>query len=238
MINIDTQIKDINSIELIDNSKHNSRAVKKKSKIEQNKEDNATKVELSHNIMSKIDSIISKEDILVQNLDSVQYMYESLTNIRIKIAELMQKLQDTDENDITTLENLDTESNILIDNVVSLVKNDTNLAFSQTGLMNFYLDGLLSFKDLNIRDENYLIKLRDTLVYMREKENFYYNLGEDIYANLQSLSKDFENNVQNIPNFTGSQIKNGIVKNSTKTIQATTSKIDAQKVSYLLKNIS
>lgn len=234
MINIELQEKYHIQQEILTKNFSNFNTHKSKISINTKETNYATKLELSNNVKSQLDSIVSQEDLLVENLNSARKTYESLANIRINLAELMQTLKETDANNIQELEELDNKSNQLIDSAINIVKNNQSGMPFNTNLMNLYFEGLSSFKTLKINDEEYLLKLRDILIDLRDRENSYHKLSMQIFSNIESLSQNYETEKNKQPIKNSLEIKSEIINNPQTTLTSVSQNLNFQKVSYLL----
>lgn len=169
-------------------------AVKSESQETQTAENTpATKAEISKQVLADINNVISKEDVLVSNLNKSKEIYDGLSLIRTQIADIVYNLKNTDKfDDIDILMELDKRSNDTIVGIEKLLRKEEQSGLVDFNYTNIFLNGLISLKNLNISDDNYLANLENLMASVLEKEKSYKNLVEENYNKVVENGKDFE----------------------------------------------
>jgi len=229
---------DINNVQQLENAKQIALAsTKAVQKQEQPKEinDDATKVEVSENTSTVIDSTISAEELLVKKINSAQTIYDSLSNIRLELADLIEQLRNPDiKHTIESLSEIDSKSNVLIDKVVDVIKNNDTFGLINFSSLNLYYEGLNSLKLLDINDEKYLNKVENIIKKVSEKANKYQNIEGELYSIIEESNKKYENLINNNIEKNSGNLQNEIFNDPQKTLESVCAKLTPEIVMRLL----
>lgn len=153
----------------------------------------ATKAEFSKQVLADINNVISKEDVLVSNLNKSKEIYDGLSLIRTQIADIVYNLKNTDKfDDIDILMELDKRSNEVIVGIEKLLRKEQQSGLVDFNYTNIFLNGLISLKNLNISDDNYLANLENLMTSVLEKEKTYKNLVEDNQEKTAIIGNNYE----------------------------------------------
>ena len=142
MINLNTDITKLLQLESLNVSvKNNNNETSKVTSSKQEKDlDEATKVSISEQASSQIDEITSEEDILSLKINKAQTIYDTLTDIRLKLKDLMQLIKDPEMKfDKESLKQIDSMSNSLIENTISVIRNNDDMNIVNPNFLNIYI---------------------------------------------------------------------------------------------------
>lgn len=239
MINIST---DLNNIIQLDSLKQTIQDYQNKVSSSESKEneqvDSATNVELSDSVTNSINEVISEEDIQVKNLNTAQSIYNSLDDIRSRIAEMLSSLKEGDVDFILeNVEKFEEESNILIQEAIDIVKNKDKTGLVDVSYRNIFTEGLNALKNLKINEDDYLTKLDKLLNNVGQKQKTYLNLSETLISGLASLSIKFDSmaiGINKVSPDRTSTITN-IITTSNETLQSVVANISPEAVMRLLQ---
>ena len=146
-------------------------------------------VVISDYVYKPINSLIAKEDELTQKLYTAQNIYDMLGEIRVELGNLVKTLKNTDiKHDISSLEELNNLSNNLITKAIDIVRNDNATGIANSFLINSYLKGLSSIKELKISETEYITQLETILKDIKNEEANYYELTNNLYSDLNTIS--------------------------------------------------
>lgn len=208
---------------------------------EPKKDEGATEVNLSQSVLSNLNNLFSKEYTISKNLNSANFIYNSLADIRLELGNMLKSLRDGKfEHTIETLEEMDKHSNGLIEKVIKVVKENDTSDLVDNSYKNIFFEGLKSLKGLSLSDDNYFSKLDGIKIKVQEQENNYLKISEDLYSKLNSLSKEYEktlakkDKVKDEENTNSQKVQEEIVKNASRTLTSTCSGLTPEMVMGLL----
>lgn len=241
MININTDLATLQQLALENKKAENAKILEnnipKQEDIQTETNSSATDVEISNQAQSTLDNKTSIEDILSKNLSYATNIYDSLSNIRTKIAELMKVLDKPNEElSIEELEQLDTESNRLIQKVITTLNSNNASSLVNNDLLNIYVNGLTSLKNIQLQDNDYLSKLNVLKDSVKKEEDNFYNISSNLYNNLTQISNNYDTLVEstNVES-SSTSIQQNIVNNADETLKSVCAKLTPETVIRLLQ---
>ena len=239
MINLNTEIVDLNRLSIENQSQNKSVYEKNISSTDSalTKEEFATYSNISKIALSKVSEIISKEDISIEEFNNAKKAYDYITDIRAQLKDYMQSIKNPEANlDVEELKELDKKSNELIQNILNIMSNKNFNSVIDSGFTSFILEGLTSIKSLNITNDNYYGNLRNILNTTIQKQIEYLNKKDKSYSDLMNISNKFNNLVSDYINSDNStQLQAKIVSNPTKTLEYISESISPDIVIRLLQ---
>ena len=194
------------------------------------------RAELSQSVLKQLNSYITSEDVLTKKLNTAQTIYDSLSSLQIELLNLKNKLQETPEENIEELENIDNESNSLIDKVVSVLKKDTYGIVDNNYLSNVFSQ--LSFiQKLSLDDNDYLLKLNSLGLNVSTQTDVYNKVTEGLYSKLTEIYNKFNQSVEKAPvsEKDSKEIQKKVVESSSETLLASSSALTPEVVLGLLQ---
>ena len=236
MININT---DIIKIQQLDSSllcKTQKEVPVTDAQIEKT-ETKSVELKLSQEAMNQINSLITKEDSLIIKFNKAQTIYEQLSDIRLKLKDLLDIIKDPemrfDKEDFDLMESM---SNSLIESTIKIVRNNDDMNIIDPKLMNVYINGLSSIGSLNYLDNDYLSKLESIDTNVKAQENEYLKATETLYSKLIENQKKFETLIKEKTTISDSKnIDKQIIENAQETLKSSTANISREAVLRLLQ---
>lgn len=244
MINFNADISNVQQLEFLKQAVSGQFKVQKATKTtEENSE--ATTVDVSKLVTNPINQTISVEDATVTNLNTARTIYDALAEIRLQLADMMKALKDPEaQHTVESLEEMDTQSNTLIEKAINVVKNNDKTGLVDSNYLNIFMNGLTSLKDLKITNDDYFTKIYGVMNTVIQEQDAYYKAGENLYSNLSTITKSYEQmtnkNSQNKTQSTelttnSSQLQKQIVNNIGETLKSVTGGLSAETVMRLLQ---
>ncbi len=239
MLNLNSDVINVSYLELLNASEknHNNKIETKETSANiKNETEEGVNVKLSEQVLSQINEIMSEEDSTSLKLQKAQIIYDSLSNIRLKLQDLVQLLHDPEMNfDVNVLEKMDSMSNSLIESVIDTVKNNDDMNIVNPDLLNIYFSGLNSIKQLNLADNDFLTKIQMIDSNVKAQENEYFKATESLYEKYTEITNKYEK-LADEKNFkeTDKTIDKQIIENSEQTLASTTANISPETVMRLL----
>ncbi len=236
MVNINT---DIIKIQQLDSSllfKTPKEAPLADAQIEKNKTE-SVELKLSQQAMNQINSFIAEEDTLTIKFNKAQIIYEQLSDIRLKLKDLLDIIKDPemrfDKEDFDLMESM---SNSLIESTIKIVRNNDDMNIIDPKLMNVYINGLGSIKSLNYLDNDYISKLESIDTNVKAQENEYFNASASLYSKIIENQKQFESLIEEKSTISDSQdIDKQIIENAQETLKSSTANISREAALRLLQ---
>ena len=182
-------------VEKSSEDKVNQEVATKNVEISEKENSSATKVALSKLVTSPLNQLISQEDTIIGRQNFVKNAYDSLSDIRLQLADLLKTLDDTDDNDIASLDKLDNTSNELLDKVFDILKKGNNYGIKNK-FINLYTKGLTSIKGLNIKDKTFINNIDSLMTNIIDTQNSYKKILEET----SKESTDIANKIDNLAN--------------------------------------
>lgn len=190
--------------------------------------------DISGVVNSEINNLISEEDITVNKLNVAKNIYDKLTAVRSEIATIIESLNDSDkEYNLESLKELDNKSNIMIENVISIINQDKVGILGSNHLNNF-ISGMNFLKTLKIDDKNYILKIKEFMSSVSSKQNYYFDFSNAMNKRIEELNKKYEELLANKNNQNNTDIQTEIIKDSDSTLQSVTKNITPENVMRLL----
>lgn len=190
-------------VEKSSQDKVNQDVTTKNVEISEKENSSATKVALSKLVTSPLNQLISQEDTVIGRQNFVKNAYDSLSDIRLQLADLLKTLDDTDDNDIASLDKLDSASNELLDKVFDILKKGNNYDIKNK-FINLYTEGLTSIKGLNIKDKTFINNIDSLMTNIINTQNSYKKILEET----SKESTDIANKIDNLANTDTKSISN------------------------------
>ncbi len=190
-------------VEKSSQDKINQEVTTKNVEISEKENSSATKVALSKLVTSPLNQLISQEDTIIERQNFVKNAYDSLSDIRLQLADLLKTLDDTDDNDIASLDKLDSASNELLDKVFDILKIGNNYGIKNK-FINLYTEGLTSIKGLNIKDKTFIANIDSLMTNIIDTQNSYKKILEET----SKESTDIANKIDNLANTDTKSISN------------------------------
>lgn len=239
---IDFNVGIVNSQQLAIEKQTNQEPIVKENssqaKEESSKMSDATNVNLSQIVLSKLNNVISEEDIINKNLNTARTIYDSLADIRLELANIKKTMlnKDLKEQTIAELEDLDSFSNNLIEKAINVVKDNDKTGLVNINFLKPIFNGLNNLKALNLYDNDYLTKIDDILFNVKQEQKAYFDVSEELYQKLENISNKYNQLVENKPNTEkdSSKIQEQIVKDANNALLNTASNITPEMVMRLL----
>ena len=190
-------------VEKSSQDKVNQEVTTKSVEISEKENSSATKVALSKLVTSPLNQLISQEDTIIGRQNFVKNAYDSLSDIRLQLTDLLKTLDDTDDNDIASLDKLDSASNELLDKVFDILKKGNNYGIKNK-FINLYTKGLTSIKGLNIKDKTFIANIDSLMTNIIDTQNSYKKILEET----SKESTDIANKIDNLANTDTKSISN------------------------------
>ena len=144
--------------------------------------------------------------------------------------------QDPEMNfEVSALEQMDSMSNSLIENVISTVRNNDNMNIVNPDFLNIYIGGLKSIKQLSFLDDDFLSKIQSIEDNVKAQENEYFKATESLYSKYVDITKKYDNLANNNPAINNKSIDKQIVDTAKQTLASTTANISPEAVMRLLQ---
>lgn len=230
MLDLNNNITNIQQIDLLSSGVVTKETVKPVEKKDNIPDDDAVKLNISHQALNQVSEILSKDETLAQKIFKSQAIVDSLSDARTKIRDLLQILNDPEMSfDDETLNQMDIMSNSLIDSVIKSVKNNDDMNIIDSNLINIYMDGLKSIKNLDLTDTNFLTKIQAIENNIKLQEVEYSKATGALYSDYVK--------VQNVDDSgkKSKEISENIVKKANETLASVTANISPEAVVRLLK---
>ena len=191
MINLNYKLTDIQDI-TVNQLLYRDLQINKLHKNLANKNDDVQDENATPSIINNLAQLLINDSFLDDKYNQSLKTYESLVDIRLSLAQLMETLSKTDYSDFSNLESLDEESNQLIDKIVNIMNTQPSTSVIDNNFTNIFLESLNSLKNLKMQDDEYLYKLKDIILQTQSKENSYWQLKEKLCADLLQNSENIE----------------------------------------------
>lgn len=236
MINLNTDVTNIQQLESTQFSE-NQRAILKPVPRFNAAEEQAARLDVSNQAFGEVTEIMSKEDELSLKASKAQVISETLSDVRLKLRDLMQVLHDPEKSfDANSLGQMDSMSNSLIDTVIRTVRDNDNMNIVDPDLLNVYMGGLKSIKNLDVLDKDFYTKLQSIESNVTAQERAYLKATEDLYSEMTNIQKKYEELVnQKQPIQSQESIEKQIIKFSGETLASVTANISPESVIRLLQ---
>lgn len=194
------------------------------------------KAELSKSVLKQLNNYMSSEDVLADKLNTAQTIHDSLNSLRIELLSLKQKLYETPEENVEELENIDKESNSIIDKVVNVLKTDKYGIVDSKYLSNTFSQ-LSVIQNLSLDDNNYLTKIDSLGLNISKQANVYNKASDDLYSNLTDIYNKYEQSVGKTPvtEEDSKELQKKVVENFSETLLSTASSLTPEVVLGLLQ---
>lgn len=238
MINFNSDITKILQLDSLNTLSENSikESSKNTSKITENDSDEATKTTISEQAVSPLNELMSEEDILSIKINKAQTIYDSLTDIRLKLRDLIQIIKDPEMRfDEESLKQMDSMSNSLIDHAIGTVRKNDDMNIVNPNFLNIYLGGLQSIRELNFMDNDFLTKLQSIEENVKTQENEYLKTSESLYSKYVDINKKYEELINNKPISGNIELDKQIIKAAEQTLASTATNITPDTVKRLLQ---
>ena len=200
----------------------------------------ATKAEISKQVLADINKIISKEDVLINNLNKNNEIYKNLSSIRTQIAEIIDDLKNTSKyDDLEILQELNERSNNLIVSIENALKNEKNNGLIDFNYTNIFLQGLSAIKDLDITDNNYLSNLENLMASVLKRENSYKNILKEKENQASAIYKEYDAlayTPTTLQEESSSKLQRAIILEVNQTLRSVSSGLTPEVVLRLLQN--
>lgn len=236
MINLNsdiTNILQIDSSNVI--SKNENSNLSNVAEQNQKEIDEATTVSISEQALSQINNLMSKENTIAIKMTKSQIICDSLADIRLKLQDLRKILNDPEMNyDISLLKQVDSLSNSLIESVIKTVKDNDDMNIVDSNIINVYMNGLQSIKQLDFIDDNFFTKLQSIENNVKTQEKEYFSATESLYQEYMDITKKYEETVDiTINDF--KDIDKQIIKTAEETLAFTSANLTPEVVYRLLQ---
>lgn len=236
LTNINTNIYNIQDFELQNSITQELSTAKKNSDSQANNNTEATKVEVSETLKTEFSKVLSKEDLIVEKMNSAQTIYDSLTNIRLELAGMLKILRDKDLTDsVEKIKELDSQSNALIDKTINVIKNNDRYGLIDSQYLNTFFKGMNSLKILNLNSENYLDKITSIMNGVKTNQDKYGELTEALYNEFINNSEKYLKNNTTTEN-DSKKLSKLIFSNYNEALYDSMSKLTPEVVQRLLEN--
>lgn len=238
MINFNSDITKILQLDSLNTLSENSikESSKNTSKITENDSDEATKTTISEQAVSPLNELMSEEDILSIKINKAQTIYDSLTDIRLKLRDLIQIIKDPEMRfDEESLKQMDSMSNSLIDHAIGTVRKNDDMNIVNPNFLNIYLGGLQSIRELNFMDNDFLTKLQSIEENIKTQENEYLKTSESLYSKYVDINKKYEELINNKPISGNIELDKQIIKAAEQTLASTATNITPDTVKRLFQ---
>ena len=238
MFNLNPDVINVPQLELLNISNENKKVAPNEVSAKVEKEtDKDVKVNLSAQVLNQINEIMAEEDLISLKFNKAQTIYDSLANIRSKLHDLMQLLKDPEMIfEVSTLEQMDSMSNSLIDNVIDVVKNNDDMNIVNSDFLNIYFSGLNSIKQLNLADNDFLSKIQMIESNVKVQENEYFKAVENLYSKYEDINKKYEELVNTKGSIDDKNIDKQIIETSKQSLADTTTSLTSESVKRVLIN--
>lgn len=239
MINLNTDITKLLQLESLNVSVRNNNSETSKittSKQEKESEE-ATKVSISEQASSQIDEITSEEDILSLKINKAQTIYDTLTDIRLKLKDLMQLIKDPEMKfDKESLKQIDSMSNSLIENTISVIRKNDDMNIVNPNFLNIYISGLQSIKELSLTDNDFLTKIQSIQDNVKTQQQEYLKASDSLVSNYINLAERYENLVNKKIAVDNKNLDKQIIATAKETVKSTVEKISPDTVLRLIQD--
>lgn len=234
MINSNYKLTDIQDI-TVNQLLYRDLQINKLHKNLANKNGDAQGENAAPTIINNLAQLLINDSFLDDKHNQSLKTYESLVDIRLSLAQLMETLSKTDYSDFSNLESLDEESNQLIDKIINIMNSQSSTSVIDYNFTNIFLESLNSLKNLKIQDDEYLYKLKDIILQTQSKENSYWQLREKLCADLLQNSENINKNVHTSGLVNSKKIVNDILLNNKSMIDFTMTALSPDIVLGLIK---
>ena len=198
----------------------------------------ATITEISKQALADINKVISKEDLIVTELNNTNEIFNSLSTVRKQLENLIQDLKNTNKYDnIEILKELDKKTNDIIIDIEKLLKKEEKNGLVDFNYTNIFLNGLTSIRKLDISDDNYLTNLENIMSLVINKENSYKNLTNENLNKTTLVSKEYDSLLktsERTQDNSSNKLQKGIVLNINETLKSVTNGLTTDVVLRLL----
>lgn len=185
----------------------------------------------------KVTDILSTEDVLVLKRNKAQNIIDSLADIRLKLKDLMQILKDPEmEFDVATLDKMDSMSNSLIESTISVVRRNDDMGIVNFNILNTYLGGLETIKNMNLQDNDYLLKIQTLDSNVKSQVDEYLKASDYLDLELERTWTKYDKLVDEKNSIDVKEIENQILNSADQTLSSVTANISSDAVLRVLKH--
>ncbi|MBO5738964.1 hypothetical protein J6R97_06460 [bacterium] len=185
----------------------------------------------------KVTDILSTEDILVLKRNKAQNIIDSLADIRLKLKDLMQILKDPEmEFDVATLDKMDSMSNSLIESTISIVRKNDDMGIVNFNILNTYLGGLETIKNMNLQDNDYLLKIQTLDSNVKSQVNEYLKASDYLDLELEKTWVKYDKLVDDNNSINVKDIEKQILNSADQTLSSVTANMSSDAVLRVLKH--